>query len=405
VGRHFPNWLKAYMSYTYASESPDDFHFWTGVSTIAGALRRRVWIPMNSFDWIPNFYIILVGPPGVAAKSTTIGVGMDLLREVPGIKFGSESGTWQKMAIKLQESTEYVDYIDRYGMQQTAPMSCLTIPVSELGTFLKMSDDAYSSALIALWDGARVFSHDTISGGNTEVKFPWLNVIAATTPAWLRANFPEHAIGGGLTSRIIFVYGEQKRKLVAYPDEVTPSREYLNFRAQLIEDLTQISELKGEYTMDPDAREWGREWYETHWSNRPAHMASDRYGGYIARKQTHIHKLAIVIAAAQRNELVIEKADLETANALTTKIEADMIRVFESVGVVDEARYRHEILQFVAAHKWLDTQTLWKLCMNIIPQREFNIAVRDAVQNGILRVTERDGIKGVELATAPSSAQ
>lgn len=398
MARHFKDWLKAYMSYTYSSESPDDFHFWTGVSTVAGALRRRVWIPMNNFDWIPNFYTILVGPPGVAAKSTSIGMGMDLLRAVEGIKFGGESGTWQALAKDLQESTEYVDYVNVKGEQESRPMSCLTVPVSELGTFLKMQDDAYVSALIALWDGAREFSHKTLTSGKTEVKFPWLNVIAATTPSWLQANFPEHAIGGGLTSRIIFVYGEQKRKLVAYPDEIIPTKEHYELREKLIDDLTTISLLKGEYRLDDDAREWGRQWYEQHWSSRPAHMASDRYGGYLSRKQTHIHKLAIVLAASARNELIIEKQDLLAANTLIGQIEGSMIKVFESVGVVDEAKHLTEILAFVRSYKWIDTNNLWKLCMNTIPNKTFTEVVRNAVQSGILKVTEQNGTKGVELA-------
>ena len=60
--------------------------------------------------------------------------------------------------------------------------------------------------------------------------------------------------------------------------------------------------------------------------------------GYISRKQTHIHKLAIVLAAAQRDKLIIEESDLREADALLTTIEPHMIKVFESVGVVDEIK-------------------------------------------------------------------
>lgn len=93
MGRHFDDWLKTYMLYTRDSESPDEFHFWTGVSTIAGALRRRVWIDMRKFLWTPNFYIILVGPPGIVTKSTTTSVGYNLLRHVEGVHFGPDSAT------------------------------------------------------------------------------------------------------------------------------------------------------------------------------------------------------------------------------------------------------------------------------------------------------------------------
>ena len=80
--RNFPNWLQGYLEYTKASESPTPFHFWTGVSTIAGALRRRVWIDQRYFQWTPNFYIVLVGPAGVAAKSTSLRSGMKLLEKL-----------------------------------------------------------------------------------------------------------------------------------------------------------------------------------------------------------------------------------------------------------------------------------------------------------------------------------
>ena len=123
MSRHFSNWLKAYMQYTRDSESPDAFHFWTGVSTVAGALRRRVWIDMRKFQWTPNFYIILVGPPGVAAKSTSLRNGMRLLEQVEGIKFGPQSMTWQALTQVLEESMEYTKYLDEKGEEQAIPNS------------------------------------------------------------------------------------------------------------------------------------------------------------------------------------------------------------------------------------------------------------------------------------------
>jgi hypothetical protein len=81
------------MNFTRASESPDAFHFWTGVGTIAGALRRRVWLDMRHSQWTPNFYIILVDLPGVANKSTTVRIGSSLLAQVDGQQPLSTSNT------------------------------------------------------------------------------------------------------------------------------------------------------------------------------------------------------------------------------------------------------------------------------------------------------------------------
>src|SRR6516165_3921858 len=129
--RRFSNWLKAYMNYTRDSESPTSFHFWTGVSVLAGALRRRVWIDMKKFQWTPNFYIILVGPPGVAAKSTSISMGMNLLSQIKGVKFGPESMTWQKLARSLSDAVEYVEWTRPSGARDRVAMSCLTVQISE----------------------------------------------------------------------------------------------------------------------------------------------------------------------------------------------------------------------------------------------------------------------------------
>jgi len=65
--RLLENWLKSYMHYSSFSEAPDKMHFWVGVSTIAGALRRRVWIDQGYFQWTPNFYIVFVSPPGIVS--------------------------------------------------------------------------------------------------------------------------------------------------------------------------------------------------------------------------------------------------------------------------------------------------------------------------------------------------
>jgi len=398
--RYFSNWLKAYMEYTSDTESPFAFHFWTGVSTIAGALRRRVWINMRKFQWTPNFYIILVGPPGIATKSTSISIGLKLLSAVPDIRFGPESLTWQALANSLAESTVYVKYSSQTGEELVSPMSAVTVSVGELGTFLTMKDDKFVSFLIRVWEGQEdKFLHRTQSRGEIEVLNPWLNVIGATTPAWMKANFPDYMIGGGLTSRVVFVYGDKKRVLIPYPDEVMPDARHEAMRLALIADLTAISHLAGPYELVEDARRWGRTWYnDLYDGGRPLHMESDRYSGYLARKQTHIHKLAIIIAAAQRDKLLIERQDLMEAEALITSIEPDMMKVFESIGVVDEAKHIAEIVAIIRASGWHTSDDLWTHCVKIMPMRQFEEAIRAAVRGGLLKITQREGRPGLELA-------
>ena len=87
-----------------------------------------------------------------------------------------------------------------------------------------------------------------------------------------------------------------------------------------LEDLIEISKITGPYTLSPFARQWGRAWYNDHNNPdlRPAHLSSDRYGGYLARKQTHLHKFAIILAASKRDARVIEEEDLKEAEQIIT---------------------------------------------------------------------------------------
>lgn len=407
--RHHKNWLNAYMDFTKYSESPDAYHFWTGVATIAGALRRRVWIDMRHFAWTPNFYIVLVGPPGVASKSTTLRIGINLLEKVPtdqltgSIKFGPQSMTWQSLTESIGDATEFMDYMRTDGTMDTVAMSAITCAVPELGTFLKMEDKALVDVLISMWDGQlETWGHKTKSSGSVEIRNPWLNLIGCTTPTWLEQNFPVAAIGGGLTSRIMFVYAESKRHLVAYPDEHIEEKDYDEKKKKLVEDLTRIASLSGGYLLSKDARDWGRDWYAKHWAQRPADMVNDRYSPYIARKQTHMHKLAIVLAAARSDKLLIEKEDLQKAEQLLVSIEPHMLKVFEAVGQVDQAKHLAVILAYVRAYKWIEINRLYSLLMNNMAQRDFKEALVIACDQKLVRLETKGLERGVAIVTPPT---
>jgi len=398
LARHFKHWLKSYCDFTAASEAPLDFHFWTGVSTIAACLRRRVWKDELLFKWTPNFYIIFVGPAGVVTKSTTLNIGFKMLRNVPGIFFGPDSMTWHGLAKKFEASFEYADWINPVTMKSDpVPMSPITCSISELGTFLRPDDGSLISFLTDMWDGKeRPFDHATKDSGELKIENPWLNVIGATTPEWMQDNFPASMLQQGIGSRILFVYGETKRHFTAYPSRVTKIIDHDKTLKELTEDLIHMSKLIGPYEMTEEAYVWGEDWYKRHHSGaRSTSMASGRYGGYLARKQTHLHKLAMVLAAAQRDDLLIQKEDLETAEKVLEGAEGSMIKVFESVGIVDEAKHVAELVTYVRTYKWITGPDLRRLTYNIMDERDFKQAIRIACEGDLLEVIVQNGVRGL----------
>lgn len=326
--RKCKNWLKSYLTYTAASEAPDRFHFWSGVVTVAGALRRKVWLDMGLFEWTPNFFVFLVAPPGIVSKSTTASIAMDLLVEVPGVELGPSSVTWQALIEKFE--TVLVSWHPP-GSDICGPgidMSCLTIAASELGTFFNPQDRDFVDVLVHLWDGKRGrFVKTTLGRGEKVATNPWLNLIACTTPAWISEHLSGHFTGGGFSSRSIFVFADAKRRLVPYPFLEMGSREH-ELRADLLADLKRIGELYGEFRLSPGAIELGRTLYEENYRSPPAALANDQLIGYLARKQTHLHKLAMVLCAAEGDDLIITPEHLSAAEYALTLAEADMPRVF-----------------------------------------------------------------------------
>lgn len=390
AARKFPHWLRSFCNYGSFGEAPINTLFWTGVSTIAGALRRRVWLDMGYFQWVPNFYVILVANPGVISKSTTANIGMSLLREVQGVHFGPDVVTWQALVMGMAAAAEEVPDPET---GELVPMSCLTIASSEFGNLINPQDREMVDIFVSLWDGQQgVFEKKTKTSGDDSVINPWLNIIACTTPAWISGNFPEYMIGGGFTSRCIFVYADAKRQLVAYPSKSIPV-EFSDLKRDLIQDLERIGSIFGKYELDPAAYEWGTRWYEDHWSKPHEHLDAQQFGGYIARKQTHIHKLALVLAAAQRDERVVLKDDLEFAEKMVTSLEADMPKVFNRIGQSDITRVASDLAELIQKFGPMNQTALYQKVVRFASFEEFQDALNANMQAGYLkRTTSSDGV-------------
>ncbi len=342
MARRLKDWLKAYTDFTAHTEAPKLMHFFSGVAAIAGALRRKVWIDHGTFKWYPSFYIILVAPPGIVAKSTTSGIAMDLLRSIPGIKFGPDIITWPALVAAYAGAGETFEFNGEWH-----PMSPLIFHASEFGNLVNPQDREMINLLIELWDGRNVLNKVTKGNGSDTIEAPWISIIAGTTPHWIADNMPQVTIGGGFTSRCIFVYAESKERYNAFPRSSLP-RDFTQRRADLIHDLEYISlNLAGEYTFTKEAILWQEEWYEYLWKVQATEATSTSVEGYLARKQTHLNKLAIVIAAAQRDELVLTQDDFIIADLMLRSIEPDIERVFSRIGKTRESTEVDKLLIFI----------------------------------------------------------
>lgn len=377
MARNFDNWLTAYVAHASCSEAPRIIHFWAGVSAIAGALRRKVWFDQVRFQWYPSFYIIFVGPPAVITKSTTADGSMNLLRSVPGIKFGPNSVTWQKMCETLAGSCETFEYKDQW-----VPMSAVTFVASELGSLVDLENKGMVDFLIELWDGKKSYEKQTKVSGDDTIEAPWVNLLGCTTPQWIATNMDAMTMGGGFTSRCIFVYGDTKEKKVAYLEDLADPN-YADIEAKLLQDLEHIAvNLCGQYRITPEAKAWGTTWYENIWTYEYKASNPPWLNGYIGRKQTHLHKLAMVLAAAQRDELVITLEDLQLAHVFLQQIEPSMERVFALTGKTEDATYIDRFLSVLKAKGEMSYTEAYRALQSYFPDSKKMENVLEALQRG-----------------------
>lgn len=341
--RQLDNWLKAYVDWASVTEAPGIMHFWAGVCAVAGALRRKVWLDRRTFKWYPAFYVILVAPPGVVTKSSTADLALDMLREIPGINFGPDIITWQSLVTAFAGSCESFLYKDEHY-----PMSALTIVSSELGLLLNMQDRDMVNLLITLWDGRSRLEKKTKMSGNDLVEAPWITLLGCTTPAAVAENMPRLAVGGGFTSRCIYVFRENKERLIYDPSQETTAEDWAYVRRILVQDLEHIScNLVGPFSETKAAREWERNWYEDLWHKVYPNCISPIMRNYLGRKQTHLCKLAMVLSAAKRDTMTLELEDFEDANGMLISVEPDLERVFELVGKTDAVAGAERLVEFV----------------------------------------------------------
>jgi hypothetical protein len=346
VARELTDWLDNYLQYTENSESPLSYHVWCGLSVIAGALQRRVYLPWGLGRVIyPNLYVVLVGPSGRTRKGVAIGIAKDFLKKVPGITVTPESSSGrQAMIIAMKRAlTNFQD-----GSDGKIKFHCAVTAFSEeLSVFLGQRDIAYLSNLTDWYDSKDDWEYETIGRGKDSLQGLCLNLIGGTAPDWIQSMIPQEAVGGGFTSRIIFIVEEKKRKLVP---EYTPTEAELELAEVLQRDLERISQLSGEMSFDPLAKQLYIDWYvkqDIDLNNDKPAINDIRFRGYCERRATHLQKLMILCSASRGDDMVITAQDFERAVAMLLSAESTMGKTFGGLGKARNSDAAESVLDFI----------------------------------------------------------
>lgn len=273
------------------------------------------WGTLTSY---PNMYIVLVGPAG-ARKGTAMNFSLELLDEI-GIKLASEAITREALIRQLKTSSS--SHINPLTGQVLHHAS-LTIFSPELTVFLGYQNKQLMADLSNWFDCPHRWEYKTKNMGTDELIGVWVNLIGATTPGLIRETLPQVGISGGLTSRIVFVFGKDKAKKVILPSD-NPE-----IRRLLVNELSDINMMSGEFKVTEGfITEYGN-WYMAS-SDLP--MRDPRFSGYVERRATHVRKLSMICSAVRNRNMLLEAVDFQRAIELLYDVEPQMMEVFEGMG-------------------------------------------------------------------------
>jgi len=383
------DWLRDFVDYASFGEASPRLMWWVGVSTIAGALRRKVWTEHRYYQFTPNFYILVVGKPGAVKKSTSMDVGMNLLFQVPGIEKGPSMASIQALIEYMARQYE----VFKMKNGEMFPMSCVTLALSEFGSLFDPQDRLLADTLTDIYDSKRgTIEKITKTSGNDLMTNPYLNIIAGCTPTWMQEHFPQGLIGSGLASRITYLYEEKRYQRVAYPElKMPPEKEMRQRASALLDKLTVIANYEGEAHITKAAYEWGERWYDEE-CDRQESLPLSAQADFSIRNQGHLHKLAIIISASRGDWPVIDVAHMQAAKEKLDELQVDAQKIFGVVGQTRSSGLAKQVVEVVEKEgpAGISKQMVFSkhFCFKVDP-KEFAAAVAHAVY--AKQVTERDG--------------
>jgi hypothetical protein len=252
-----------------------------------------------------------------------------------------------------------------------------------MGSLVKMADPDMINLYIDLWDGKDTYKKVTKTSGSDMIEGVWINMIACTTPQWLQETMPSVAVGGGFTSRCIFLHASEKVRLIPFVDEVVRSN-HQERQDDLQHDLEYISvHLAGPLKISAAARDWYRPVYSEFWRTAKDTMDTKTLQGYAARKQTMLFKTAMLLSISRSDSLIIELEDVQLAYLMLEGVEDDMRKVFSHIGKSEQSVEAERLLEYIRRKGHVPYAEAYRQVLSAFPDvRDFEGILSGLIRSG-----------------------
>lgn len=332
--RNLPDWISSFIEYTDDLPSPPILRLWSGITAIAGALERRVWVNTAGKSLFPNLYTLLVAPPAVG-KTNAIEPTEQLWMDTKKLHVSPNSLTSASLVDALAKASRRVilnesTMVDYHSLQ---------IAASEFGILVPAHDTDFLSKLNHIYDCPKF--HRELRRTRKEeddISKPQLNILAGTQPAYLADLLPEQAWGMGFMSRVIMIYSNQKTSVNLFSSPILNTSLY----AQLLSDMKAMLNLYGEIRFNPAIHSNVQDLVNAGLPPVPEHSKLVHYSG---RRILSFLKLCMISSISSRKPQ-IEMEDVERAHGWLTHAEEFMPDIFKEMVHRSDAQLIQELHYF-----------------------------------------------------------
>lgn len=349
--RKLKSWLQGLRVYIEDTEAPRHFWQWAGISTIASALQRKVWLPFGMENYYPNLHILLIGPPA-SRKGNAVSFSKKILTEIQ-VPVSRDSLTRRELTKRLAAVRDTEHFIHPETKLLVA-QSTISVISKEFSSLLSTDPKGVIELLTDLWDCHDVWDHGTSEKGEDILYNVCVNALIASTPTSIAENLPKGAIGGGWSSRQIIVYGEEVYKRVTWP-QLTEKQ--MKVYKALVNDLNHIHNITGIFEFDEKAYSMFDTWYQGI-DSKIKEVKDERLHPFIGRMHAVILKTAMCLHIDYSDELKILPSDIELSIQMTEDILKTAAPAFGGFGPSKIATDIHRIRNQIRTYKNISLREL-----------------------------------------------
>ena len=311
------------------TDAPDIFAFASGLTAISSILQKNVFMKWTGGKLYPNMYILMIMKSG-GRKSTVLRVLKQILEH-----FDTEEGSLIYPSDITPEAFYMIAQIRPYG----------TFFHGEFGGWLKSLEKSYNKGfkefLTDVFDGfsqKKLIKGPNGTGQLYRIDEPAINILSASTIAWISENIKEADRQSGFMQRFTIFYAQQDKKEIALPISNNPPN-------NLVEELGELLSVEGEIKLSDKAKQIYEEFYYS--ENESKKRQSEIYGSFHTRLFTLIIKIAMIYCV-MRKDNIIDKKDMEYSIQLKLILEKYLYSVYDKLIKDKNQEILNKILNIIA---------------------------------------------------------